>query len=132
MGAGPSSSALTGRSDSRFYVKLGEAGRQRRENAKDEWFSRRLSVSSKPDHGRTTRLDDSWAEISITDFGPGIPSDKLKHVFEPFFTTKEDGMGMGLSIARTIIDVHGGRIWAENQSGGGAVFHVKLPLFKSE
>ena len=82
--------------------------------------------------GRTTLLDDAWAEISIADFGPGIPSDKLKHVFEPFFTTKEDGMGMGLSIARTIIEVHGGSIWAENQVGGGAVFRVKLPLVKTQ
>ena len=82
--------------------------------------------------GRTTLLDDAWAEISIADFGPGIPSDELKHVFEPFFTTKEDGMGMGLSIARTIIEVHGGSIWAENQVGGGAVFRVKLPLAKMQ
>jgi len=81
--------------------------------------------------GRTTLLDDAWAEISIADFGPGIPSDELKHVFEPFFTTKEGGMGMGLSIARTIIEVHGGSIWAENQVGGGAVFRVKLPLVKT-
>jgi len=82
--------------------------------------------------GRTTLLDVAWAEISIADFGPGIPSDKLKHVFDPFFTTKEDGMGMGLSIARTIIEVHGGSIWAENQVGGGAVFRVKLPLVKTQ
>ena len=77
---------------------------------------------------RTALLDGTSAQISIGDFGPGIPLDKLSHVFEPFFTTKAQGMGMGLSIARTIIEAHGGRIWAENQPGGGAVFHVSLPL----
>jgi hypothetical protein len=54
----------------------------------------------------------------------------LQLIFEPFYTTKCDGMGMGLSIARTIIDAHGGRIWAENQTPSGAVFHVSLPLVR--
>jgi signal transduction histidine kinase len=49
-------------------------------------------------------------------------------VFDPFFTTKDQGMGIGLSIARTIILAHEGQIWAENQSGGGAAFHFTLPL----
>jgi signal transduction histidine kinase len=80
---------------------------------------------------RTALLDDSSAEVSITDFGPGIPLGKVRQVFEPFFTTKEQGMGMGLSIARTIVEAHGGRIWAENQSGGGAIFRVSLPLAKT-
>jgi len=79
----------------------------------------------------STAVDASSAKISIADSGPGIPSDKLKTIFEPFFTTKGDGMGMGLSIARTIVEAHGGTIWAENQSVGGAVFHVSLPLAKA-
>lgn len=66
--------------------------------------------------------------ISISDSGPGIPADKLARVFDPFFTTKEQGMGIGLSIARSIVLAHEGRIWAENQTEGGAVFHLTLPL----
>lgn len=77
--------------------------------------------------GRTMMVN-GVAEVSIADCGPGIPSDKLPHLFEPFFTTKEHGMGMGLSIARTIVEAHGGRIWAENQTAGGAVFRLSLPL----
>ena len=49
-------------------------------------------------------------------------------IFDPFFTTKEQGMGIGLSIARTIVLAHEGQIWAENDAGGGAVFRVSLPL----
>jgi signal transduction histidine kinase len=78
--------------------------------------------------GRIELNGGSTAEISISDSGPGIPPDKLAQVFDPFFTTKEKGMGIGLSIARTIILAHKGRIWAENQSGGGAAFHFVLPL----
>jgi signal transduction histidine kinase len=79
----------------------------------------------------STSVDQASAKISIADSGPGIPSDKLKAIFEPFFTTKGDGMGMGLSIARTIVEAHGGRIWAENHPAGGAVFYVSLPLAKA-
>ncbi|KRR11358.1 hypothetical protein CQ12_29135 [Bradyrhizobium jicamae] len=78
--------------------------------------------------GRTELNGGSVVEISISDSGPGIPSDKLSQVFDPFFTTKDQGMGIGLSIARSIILAHKGNIWAENQSGGGATFHFTLPL----
>ena len=78
----------------------------------------------------TSRLDDTSAEISISDSGPGIPLDNLIKIFEPFFTTKEHGMGMGLSISRSIVEAHHGRIWAENRIGGGAVFHISLPLVR--
>jgi signal transduction histidine kinase len=75
-----------------------------------------------------TGVVDGRAELSVLDAGSGIPADKLKTVFEPFFTTKAHGMGMGLSIARTIVEAHGGRIWADNHAAGGAAFHISLPL----
>jgi signal transduction histidine kinase len=78
--------------------------------------------------GRTELNGGATVEISISDSGPGIPPDKLGQVFDPFFTTKDQGMGIGLSIARTIILAHKGNIWAENQGAGGASFHVTLPL----
>jgi signal transduction histidine kinase len=81
--------------------------------------------------GRTAILDGTMAQVAIEDSGPGFATDKAKQIFEPFFTTKPSGMGMGLSIARTIIESHGGSIRAENQAGGGAVFSFTLPLTSS-
>jgi two-component system, LuxR family, sensor kinase FixL len=77
------------------------------------------------------RLDGPQSiEIAVSDTGSGIPADELAHVFEPFFTTKPDGMGMGLPISRTIIEAHGGRLWAENNNGGGATFRFTLRAAK--
>lgn len=76
---------------------------------------------------RTSR-EGRFAELSVSDSGPGISENKLEQVFDPFFTTKEDGMGMGLSIARTIIDAHDGEIIARNRDEGGATFRARLPL----
>jgi signal transduction histidine kinase len=76
---------------------------------------------------RTARVE-KFAQLSVSDLGPGIPEDKLKEVFEPFFTSKAEGMGMGLSIARTIIEAHHGLISAKNRDHGGATFMIKLPL----
>jgi signal transduction histidine kinase len=67
------------------------------------------------------------AEIRIRDSGPGIPADDLENVFDPFFTTKPQGMGMGLAIARTIIEAHHGTISAENRYAG-ALFTIELPI----
>ena len=78
--------------------------------------------------GRTEVNGGSSAVISISDSGPGIPAEKLNEVFDPFFTTKKQGMGIGLSISRTIVQAHNGRIWAENQKEGGAVFRLSLPI----
>ena len=68
------------------------------------------------------------ARIDILDHGTGLPDDMLERVFEAFYTTKERGMGLGLSICRNIVHAHGGELWADNHSGGGAAFHVRLPL----
>jgi signal transduction histidine kinase len=69
-----------------------------------------------------------FAEVSVSDVGPGVRPGKLNEVFEPFFTTKPQGMGMGLSIARTIVRAHGGHLQVENKASGGAIFRVRLPL----
>jgi C4-dicarboxylate-specific signal transduction histidine kinase len=78
--------------------------------------------------GRTELNGGSSAIVSISDCGPGIPSKRPNDVFDPFFTTKEQGIGIGLYIARTIVQAHKGQIWAENQAEGGAVFRLSLPL----
>ena len=70
--------------------------------------------------------------VSIKDTGPGIQEDKLASIFEPFVTTKKQGTGIGLSIARTIINTYGGKIWAENEAGGGAIFHFTLRSVRTE
>jgi signal transduction histidine kinase len=80
---------------------------------------------------KVTRRDNE-AVIAIEDTGTGIPEDKLKSIFEPFVTTKQQGTGLGLSIARTIIHTYGGRIWAENRAGNGAMFCFTLSLAKAE
>jgi K+-sensing histidine kinase KdpD len=65
-------------------------------------------------------------EVSIRGSGPGIPDDQFGAVFDTFYTTKKEGLG--LSIARTIIETYGGKIWAEKCAEGGAVFRFTLPL----
>ncbi len=70
-------------------------------------------------------------EISVADTGPGLGPDP-ETVFRPFSSTKPSGMGLGLSICRTIVEAHGGHLWAEPRSGGGAVFRFTLPLAPSE
>jgi signal transduction histidine kinase len=77
---------------------------------------------------RTGPGDNGTVKIAVADSGPGIPVDSLPKLFEHFFTTKKDGMGMGLSIARTIVEAHHGQIWAENNSGSGATFYFTVPV----
>jgi signal transduction histidine kinase len=68
------------------------------------------------------------ADVSVRDHGPGIPRTAMMQVFEPFYTTKKDGMGMGLSITRSIVEAHNGRIGAENNPDGGATVRFSVPL----
>jgi two-component system sensor kinase FixL len=67
-------------------------------------------------------------EVAVCDRGTGITSEKFDKMFQPFFTTKRDGLGMGLSISRSIVERHGGRLWAENNRERGATFHMALPV----
>ncbi|MBY0555955.1 MAG: PAS domain-containing protein, partial [Burkholderiaceae bacterium] len=76
---------------------------------------------------RTARVGDA-VQISVIDSGGGIPADALERVFTPFYTTKQRGMGLGLSICRSIVDAHAGRLWVENNQVHGASFHLLLPL----
>jgi two-component system sensor kinase FixL len=69
----------------------------------------------------------SVVEVTVSDTGPGLAPEISDCVFSPFVSTKPGGMGMGLAICRSIIDAHGGRLWAEANPGGGAVFRFELP-----
>jgi signal transduction histidine kinase len=89
------------------------------------------TVADMADHRRTIvmSIEKVANSISVTvrDRGRGIAPEHVPKLFDSFFSTKQRGMGLGLSIARTIVEAHGGRIWAENGKGDGAVFHVELP-----
>ncbi len=74
-----------------------------------------------------TRADDGIVQVAVRDFGIGIEKNDLGKLFDPFFTTKRSGLGMGLSLSRSIIEAHGGHIWAENNNDRGATFFFDLP-----
>jgi two-component system sensor histidine kinase TtrS len=78
-----------------------------------------------------TSADGSSGEVSVAvrDAGRGLSADELDRVFEAFYTTKAGGMGMGLSISRSIIEAHGGRLWAAENPGGGTTFRFALPAW---
>ena len=71
-------------------------------------------------------------ELTLTDTGPGIPQDAAGRVFSPFFSTRSGGMGVGLGICRSIIELHRGRLWFSPAPEGGSVFHIALPLAAPE
>lgn len=76
--------------------------------------------------------EDGMARVTVADTGPGISEEIAGQLFQPFVTTKANGMGIGLSISRTIIESHGGRLWAEPAPGGGTLFHFTLRLVERE
>jgi C4-dicarboxylate-specific signal transduction histidine kinase len=80
----------------------------------------------------TALRDSSMVQISVTDFGSGLPADCDEELFQPFFTTKKDGMGMGLSVSRSIVDSHGGQMWFSRNQGGGTTFFVTVPIVPEE
>jgi len=75
---------------------------------------------------------DDMIEVEVSDTGSGFHEDVKSNLFQTFFTTKETGMGVGLSISRSIIEAHGGRMWAETNASGGATFRFTLPAAQSE
>jgi C4-dicarboxylate-specific signal transduction histidine kinase len=87
--------------------------------------ARELSIS-------TEQCDTGGIRVAVGDSGPGIEPEHLQRVFEPFYTTKASGIGMGLSICRSIIDGHGGRLWAEANEPRGTVFQFTLPATQEE
>ena len=81
---------------------------------------RELSISTEQTQG-------NGFLVTVRDTGPGIDPENIERVFEAFYTTKTSGVGMGLSICRSIIDAHGGRLWAEANEPRGAIFQFTLP-----
>ena len=75
----------------------------------------------------STRQDHTGVLVAVHDSGPGIDPEHLERVFNSFYTTKPSGTGMGLSICRSIIDAHGGRLWAETNEPRGVIFQFTLP-----
>jgi len=94
-------------------------------DAMQDWPRKDLAIS-------VDRDDDDMVLIRVADSGPGVNPDVADRLFQPFVTSKAQGMGVGLSICRTIVEAHGGRIWVEPNSGGGAVFSFTLPLAEPE
>ena len=91
-----------------------------------------IRVEAKGERRVTASVDQrTTAEVAITDTGPGIPRDVLKTIFDPFHTTKANRLGMALTIARTIIESHGGSTRAVNQRDRGAAFNITLPLARA-
>jgi two-component system, LuxR family, sensor kinase FixL len=93
--------------------------------AMQEMPHRELTIS-------TAEADDEMVEIAVADSGPGIADEIADQLFQPFITTKTHGMGVGLSISRTIIEAHGGRLWVEPNPDGGTIFHLTVKALGNE
>lgn len=93
------------------------------------------AMSDVDDGNRSLRItagrDDDNVFVSVQDSGPGLTPATLERVFEPFYTTKPTGLGVGLSICRSIIEAHSGALWATNAESGGAVFSFTVPISTS-
>jgi C4-dicarboxylate-specific signal transduction histidine kinase len=76
---------------------------------------------------RSQQAEDGQLMVSVSDTGVGLPPQHAEHIFNAFFTTKPQGTGMGLRISRSIVESHGGRLWAATNSSRGATFHLTLP-----
>jgi two-component system, LuxR family, sensor kinase FixL len=83
-------------------------------------------------HVMTVARDDGMAEVSVIDTGTGLAPEVSEQLFQPFVTTKKQGMGVGLSICRTIVESHGGHIWAETMPAGGTAFRFTLRIVERE
>ena len=79
-----------------------------------------------------SELQDGQLQFSVSDTGVGLPAEKMDQIFSAFFTTKSQGSGMGLAISRSIVESHGGRLWADANDGRGATFHFTLPILVTE
>jgi PAS domain S-box-containing protein len=79
-----------------------------------------------------SQLQDGQLQFSVSDTGVGLPTEKMEQIFSAFFTTKPQGSGMGLSISRSIVESHGGRLWATANDGRGATFHFTVPIQMTE
>jgi PAS domain S-box-containing protein len=79
-----------------------------------------------------SELQDGQLQFSVSDTGVGLPTEKMDQIFSAFFTTKPQGSGMGLAISRSIVESHGGQLWATTNRGGGATFHFTLPIQVTE
>src|SRR4051794_239925 len=80
----------------------------------------------------TRNIDLDEVQVSVEDSGPGIDANTAGTIFNPFYTTKASGMGMGLSICRSILENHGGRVWASAKDSPGAIFHFSVPRPKEQ
>ena len=87
---------------------------------------RRLLIRTRAQNGG------SAVTVSVIDMGAGVPKEKMEQIFEPFVSTKEKGMGLGLSVCRSIITAHHGKLWASNNADRGATFHFTLPVDVSQ
>jgi two-component system sensor kinase FixL len=90
------------------------------------------SVNEREIEVRASCDDARTVTVAVRDGGVGLGMDQLDKIFQPFYTTKPNGLGMGLSISRSIIESHGGRLWAENNPDRGATFCFTVPTEKSE